>query len=307
MRPGLEQTRPGAGHLRAVRGVATPLPPGEFEHVRRAPLSSLRPYVEHLWSVRWQRPAHVSQLVATVPHPCVHWTFEAGSSTLTGPHTRLWQRLLSPEGEVLGIKFRPEGFRALWGAPICGLRDQILSASRLPALGFAHGLGERLFAKLAQEKLDARFDEIERVLCTAFALPNGEQLDVAALVDAARDDRDLLRADAWARRAGLTLRQLQRLLANWIGVSPKWILGRYRLHETLHRLQQRPIPRLADLAADTGFADAAHFSRSFRCVLGVCPKQYVRLWDQQVSQRSGLAESRAVVRAIRRRPDLIDS
>lgn len=274
----LEQTRQSASRLQDVRGVATPPPPGEFEHLRRAPGAALRPFVEHLWTVRWRLPANASQRVATVPHPCVHWTFEAGSSTLTGPHTRLWQRQLSAEDEVLGIKFRPEGFRALWGAPICDLRDQILRAASLPPLDFARGLGERLFGQLAAGPLDARFDAIEQALGAVCAQPVDDQLLVAALVEAARDDRDLLRADVWAQRAGVTLRQLQRLLADWVGASPKWILSRYRLHEALHRLQQSPTPRLADLAADAGFADAAHFSRSFRGVLGVSPVQYARLW-----------------------------
>lgn len=63
------------------------------------------------------------------------------------------------------------------------------------------------------------------------------------------------------------------------GVSPKWSLARYRLHEALHRLHPQPAPRLTDLAADTGFADAAHFSRSFRSVLGMSPQQDARLWQ----------------------------
>lgn len=265
--------------LRPVRGVATPLPPGEFAHLRRVPSAGLQPFVEHLWCVQWRLPAGVAQRVATVPHPCVHWTFEAGACTLTGPHTRLWQRDLAPQGEVLGIKFRPEGFRAYWGAPVSGLRDLIQSAKALPALAFARDLGQRLFGELADESLDTRFDAIEARLERALPLPAQEQLQLAALIESARDDRELLRADAWAERAGLSLRQLQRLLADWVGVSPKWILARYRLHEALHRLQQQPAPRLADLAADAGYADAAHFSRSFRSVLGVSPQQYARLWQ----------------------------
>ncbi len=280
VRDALEQTRqPAEGSgLRPVRGVATPLPSGEFAHLRRAPSAALQPFVEHLWCVQWRLPAGAAQRVATVPHPCVHWTFEAGACTLTGPHTRLWQRELAPQGQVLGIKFRPEGFRAYWGAPVSGLRDLIQPAKELPALAFAHDLGQRLFGELAGESLDTRFDAIEETLEQALPLRAQEPLQLAALIDTARDDRDLLRADAWAERAGLSLRQLQRLLADWVGVSPKWILARYRLHEALHRLQQQPAPRLADLAADTGYADAAHFSRSFRGVLGVSPQQYARLW-----------------------------
>jgi AraC-like DNA-binding protein len=278
---GLEQTRPAiAGSaLRPVRGVATPLPPGEFQHTRRAPSVALQAHVEHLWSVRWRLPVGAAQRVATVPHPCVHLTFEAGSMTLTGPQSRLWQRELSPQGEVLGIKFRPEGFRAFWGAPVSGLRDRITPADTLSALAFARGVGERVFGALAAAPLDARFDVIEQALQAALPPLDADQLRIGALIDAARDDLDLLRADDWAERAGLSLRQLQRLLADWVGVSPKWILGRYRMHEALHRLQQNPTPRLADLAADAGFADAAHFSRSFRSVLGVSPQQYARLWQ----------------------------
>jgi AraC-like DNA-binding protein len=136
-----------------------------------------------------------------------------------------------------------------------------------------------VFGALAAAPLDARFDVIEQALQAALPPLDADQRRIGALIDTARDDRELLRADAWAERAGLSLRQLQRLLADWVGVSPKWILTRYRLHEALHRLQQQPAPRLADLAADTGFADAAHFSRSFRSVLGVSPQQYARLWQ----------------------------
>lgn len=261
-----------------MRGVATPLPSGEFAHVRRAPSAALRPFVEHLWCVQWQRPAGVAQRVATVPHPCAHWTFEADACTLTGPQTRLWQRDLTPRGEVLGIKFRPEGFRAYWGSPVSGLRDVIQPSNELPALAFARDLGEHLFNELAGVSLDTRFDAIEYTLEHALPVLAQEQLQLAALIDTARDDRELLRADAWAERAGLSLRQLQRLLTDWVGVGPKWILARYRLHEALHRLQQQPMPRLADLAADIGFADAAHFSRCFRGVLGLSPQQYARRW-----------------------------
>jgi AraC-like DNA-binding protein len=280
VRDALEQTRQSTKRsaLRPVRGVATPLPPGEFTHVRRAPSAALQPFVEHLWCVQWRLPAGATQHVATVPHPCVHWTFEADACTLTGPHTRLWQRDLTPRGEVLGVKFRPEGFRAYWGSPVSGLRDVIQSSNELPALAFARDLAEHLFDELAGASLDTRFDAIEYTLEHALPVLAQEQLQLAALIDTARDDRELLRADAWAERAGLSLRQLQRLLTDWVGVGPKWILARYRLHEALHRLQQQPLPRLADLAADIGFADAAHFSRCFRGVLGLSPQQYARLW-----------------------------
>jgi len=119
------------GPLRPVRGVVSARPDdGLFEHRRIAPDAALADLVEHYWSVRWARgglPAHTAR---TLPHPCVHWTFEAhtGAGTITGVQTRLWQRDLGPAGEVLGIKFRPAGFRPWFGRPLHGLRDRVLPA-----------------------------------------------------------------------------------------------------------------------------------------------------------------------------------
>jgi hypothetical protein len=45
------------------------LPPGEFQHTRRAPSVALQAHVEHLWSVRWRLPVGAAPRVATVPHP----------------------------------------------------------------------------------------------------------------------------------------------------------------------------------------------------------------------------------------------
>lgn len=270
----LEETR-----LRPVRGVVTRPPPGPFLHHRRAPAATLLPYVEHLWCVQWQVPEGMEHRVATVPHPCVHWTFEAGSSTLTGPHSRLWQRSLRGTGEVLGIKFRPEGFRRLWGRPLRSLRDQILrDAHALPELRCAAALPAVLGAANGDDP-GARLARIEHLLAGVLPAPCALQMQVARWIDVARAAPDDLRVDTWARTVGTGPRQLQRMLADWVGVHPKWLLNRYRLHTSLHRLQASPPPRLADLAADAGYADAAHFSRSFRALLGCSPQDYARLWQ----------------------------
>ncbi|MFN9731594.1 MAG: DUF6597 domain-containing transcriptional factor [Pseudomonadota bacterium] len=81
-------------------------------------------------------PAHTAR---TLPHPCVHWTFKAhtGAGTITGVQTRLWQRDLGPAGEVLGIKFRPAGFRPWFGRSLHGLRDRVLPAVEVLAVRVA--------------------------------------------------------------------------------------------------------------------------------------------------------------------------
>jgi len=72
------------------------------------------------------------------------------------------------------------------------------------------------------------------------------------------------------------VRTMQRLFARHVGVSPKWVIRRKRLHEAAERLADDDPPDLAALAVDLGYADQAHFVRDFRDLVGVPPGSYVR-------------------------------
>ena len=81
-----------------------------------------------------------------------------------------------------------------------------------------------------------------------------------------------------AARFGLGVRALQRLFAEYVGVSPKWVIQRYRLHEAAERIARMRPEELdgAALAADLGYADQAHFIRDFRRWVGFTPAEYAR-------------------------------
>lgn len=261
------QARP----TRPLRGILSPPPAGEFEHRRVAPSAALADSVEHFWYVRWCCHEHPDQTVATLPHPCVHWTFEHDAAYIGGVHTRLWQRALGEAGEVFGIKFRPAGFRGVWGQPLKALTDRRFDAEAQPALAFGRALRAQVFAFAAGTEVDARIALLQQHLQTHLPRPASAALTVNAMVDAACEDRSLLRAEDWAQRHGLNIRSLQRLLRDWVGVGPKWIIARYRLHEALAMLQAAPHTDLSALAAELGYADAAHFSREFKRLLGLSP------------------------------------
>nr|WP_286672575.1 helix-turn-helix domain-containing protein [Cohnella hashimotonis] len=79
-----------------------------------------------------------------------------------------------------------------------------------------------------------------------------------------------------ANRHGLSVRSLQRLLDRYIGVSPKWILQRFRLQEAAERIRQGGAADWSALAADLGYYDQAHFIRDFKSVVGQTPDAYAR-------------------------------
>lgn len=71
---------------------------------------------------------------------------------------------------------------------------------------------------------------------------------------------------------GLPTRRLQRLFLEYVGVSPKWVIRRYRIQEALERTAGGP--DRATLAPDLRFSDHAHLVREFIALIGMPPATY---------------------------------
>ncbi len=74
----------------------------------------------------------------------------------------------------------------------------------------------------------------------------------------------------------MPVRRLQRLFAEYVGVTPKWVLIRSRLHDATDAIAGREPPDWARLAAELGYCDQAHLIRSFEAATGMTPMEYVR-------------------------------
>jgi transcriptional regulator GlxA family with amidase domain len=82
------------------------------------------------------------------------------------------------------------------------------------------------------------------------------------------------RVEELAAMHHLAPRTLQRLFKRYVGVGPKWVLKRLRIHQATERLAE-PNPRpWTELALDLGYYDHAHFIRDFRLVVGRSPAKY---------------------------------
>ena len=99
---------------------------------------------------------------------------------------------------------------------------------------------------------------------------------VLAVVADMLADRTLGRVEDVAERHGLSMRGLQRLFRRFVGVGPKWVLQRYRLHDAVSAIDSDPgvMADLAGLAASLGWSDQSHFTRDFTAAVGVSPHAY---------------------------------
>lgn len=253
------------------RGVVRTAPiEGTFTHERRSPAPDLAGFVEHFWMVAWDVPAPVTREVLS--HPSVHVTLSREGSAVTGVPRARFVRRLEGAGRVFGIKFRPGGFRPLVDFPIAQLTDR--------AIPFADVFGDRA-APLEAAVLGPAGFAGQISAATAHLrelLPERDAAvdEVAALVHRILDDRAIRKVEDLAAATDLSVRALQRLFSDYVGVSPKWVIRRYRLHEAMAQLEAGAPLDCAALALALGYFDQAHFIRDFKALVGRTPGEYGR-------------------------------
>ena len=234
------------------------------------PSPDLAPFVDYYWIVRWDLRGQPPHEQAVLPHPTVHLTFEPERTAIYGVVTRLFVRRIEGEGAALGVRFRPGGFRPFWPEPIARLTGQIVAADQL--LGSA---GEQARQVVVTGPDDAVLvDRVQALLDSIRPTRDPVAEEVAAMVARIVADPALRRVDELAATLGLPVRRLQRLFADYVGVSPKWVMRRARLHEAALRAEQGGPVDWAALASDLGYSDQAHLTRDFTATIGEPPGRY---------------------------------
>ncbi|MBB5960357.1 AraC-like DNA-binding protein [Saccharothrix tamanrassetensis] len=240
-------------------------------HEFRLPSDDLAPYVVRYWIVEWSYERPYRQLI--VPYPNVHLVFRDGQASVSGVASRHAFRELDGDGRVLGVMFRPGRFRAFLGAPVRSLTDRTVP-SAFPDLPGAVDV-----------------PAVEAMLRSCLPADPDPAAELAAgIVETIIARPEITRVSVLAEETGRSPRQLQRLFAEHVGVGPKWVIRRYRLHEVTERMAAGGRIDWAALAAGLGYADQAHFVRDFTAMFGETPTGYAARYHQEIS-RHRLAES----------------
>jgi AraC-like DNA-binding protein len=274
-----------ADRRNATSTAAGVLRPDELaKHVRleRLPCAeTLAPWVENYWTLRWDLPASASFVSSTLPHPACNLSVEKGHLragigvdpvVVTGVPTRRFDVTIRDTGWVFAVKFRPGGLASLAGRIVRPLRDVTAPARTILPAALADDLAG-LGPHLGDDDCRAQFD---RLLARPGVVPEPAYESVLEVVSVMLEDRSLVRVGQVEERCGIERRRLQRLFERYVGVSPKWTLARYRIHDAVTDLDAGYDGSLADLAARYGWFDQAHFTREFTELVGVPPSTYRR-------------------------------
>ena len=270
--------RQGAASVRSdARGIVDPgrgLRAFELRRIEPAQ-TDVRAVVDHYWIVSWDLPDGVVHDQAVLPHPVVNVVIRDGEGSVVGPQSKLDTRQLSGNGWAFGTMFRPGAFRPFAGRALNMITDSVLTLAQVFEDDDANAFVDAINHADSDEHRGALADAFVHQRLATAAQPSAAAVELVELI--ARD-RTIIRADDVAKCAGLSLRQLQRLFAEHVGLPPKVVIRRYRLFEVAEvarRGSGRVLP-WAELAADLGYSDHSHLIRDFTTTIGMSPDQYAK-------------------------------
>jgi AraC-like DNA-binding protein len=270
--------------LEKTRGVLSwPPSVGRFKHVRRRPPADLAAWIDSYWMVTWDLPEHYLQ--ETLPHPNIHFVFEKGKCVIFGTSTRKFSRMLEGKDGVFGVKFRPGGFRPFIKGPVADLLNCVVPATRF--FGQETAALQNTLASLSW-KTDKMIEASNAFFRARLPAPD-PKIDLAAeIVRLIVERREIKTVADLKANTGIGIRKLQRLFSEYVGVSPKWVIRRNRLHELVGILNSGVQPNWPQVALELGYFDQAHLINEFKSIVGSPPAEY-----QKLSTRKGISSPRA--------------
>ncbi len=262
--------RAARAQLRDPAGFSPPI-------YRLPPSPELSGLVRGYWVPVWSLPEGVISAQRVLPYPVCHLVIASSYDWLVGPASGLSVRELSGSGWAFGTMLQPATGWILLGRPVTELTDTFIPLDRLVGVPGA-ALVDRVREVVGADPADrarqrAAIGLVEGALAHLVPIDQ-EGLLVNAIVKYVEGDPRVQRVGQVCAEFDLTERSLQRVTARRIGLSPKWLIQRRRLHEAAERLACGVAVDLAGIAAEIGYADQAHFTRDFRRVTGLTPGRY---------------------------------
>ena len=177
-----------------------------------------------------------------------------------------------PGCTLIGIRFRPGGFFALYGTPMEEAVDGIIEFT-----------DRELFSLMMKEeglaaRLDAHF--LAKVQSLSNMVVTGH--DFIAIYQSIYRSKGQVTVEELSRDHHVSNRTMERIFKENVGISPKEFIKIVRFQEVLRRLRQirpeeassdRPEESLLRIAFELGYYDHAHLTNEFKRYAGIRPSE----------------------------------
>ena len=264
--------------IESRRGVLYPDRLPEFHRVP-AP-AEVAAWVTWFWIPEWRLPDGATVTQEVLPFPACNLVVEPGSVSLVGPSTRRSSRELTGSGWAVGALLKPAAVPALAPDP-ARLRDGAVTLAEPGLLAtVVQAMAEPIWT--GDERRGAAVAALTGWLRDRLTEPDADGLLANRAAELIADP-EITRVDQLAAALHVSTRTLQRVAARSFGLSLHSMIQRRRLQEAAECLRGGGSGKdaatggaasIAEIAAATGYADHAHFTRDFKAVLGMTPREY---------------------------------
>lgn len=240
-----------------------------YQLERRLPSAELAAYVEQYWYVTWDLRGQKAHLQENIPHPCVNMVFEKNKSRIMGLVSKMYQYKMVDQGAIFAVKFHPGGFYPLYKKSIAQITDQTRPLTDI----FSHAADTLIDSVLTATDLDSKIHIVENALLNLSTKPAPFLASLMAIIKAIETKHNITKTADICRQFSISSRTLQREFNRYLGISPKWVIRKYRMHQALSEFEN-DTGNWQQLVSNLGYFDQAHFIRDFKAMTGVTPGKY---------------------------------
>lgn len=254
----------------AITGVLHQGQSAELYQLRRYfPDAALAELIEQFWLVDWDLRGKAAHLQQNLPDPNFHLLISNGNVSMLGPVSKSYCYEMQGKGLIIGVKFALGALAERLNFQPADFMDKQLEVKQIFNIDTA-----RLVSELSAVDSDQQRLAILQCCFKPFALqPSVQAARVRQLVSLIKQHADITRVELLSERSNLSVQVIQRCFRQYLGINPKWLIRKYRLHQALLLLEQQSI-EIVDLVEALGYTDQSHLIRDFKEFLGVTPTVY---------------------------------
>ncbi len=236
---------------------------------RYFPESAFSDLIEQFWFVNWDLPDNTCHCQKNLPDANFHLIFDHNELKLLGPVSKTYHYEMSAKGQVLGVKFK------------LGTIHQRLNLCASDCIDKEFNLQKTLMLDtnkasclLSNASTDSEYVEIlQQLVSPLVTKPSKQLLFVWEAIEIIKTQTDIYKVEQLSERLNVSIRTIQRAFQLYVGLSPKWLIRKYRLHQLLKELDINP-DSISHLIDTLGYTDQAHLINDFKNMLGLTPKKY---------------------------------
>ena len=205
-----------------------------------------------------------------LPDACMDLIFDLSKNRgfLSGVMTTYQFSELTPETDLIGIRFKTENFGAICKIPLNETKNLRVELSEL----FTAKRLERLYQLNELETIPEKVHFLENFIDTSFKQNMQEQDHIVlSVARSVRVFQGVVNVEDLAKSHHISLRQLERRFKSYVGLTVKEFSNIIRFINAKQSIANHTNSSLLEIACDRGFFDHSHMTNEFKRISGENP------------------------------------